>query len=244
MRQELQAYKMIYLDAGDTLVTIPAAQTILKQYLQLRAVDRDEAHIHELFTEAFRLFYYVEKKDNFVVCSPESDRAFWVNLYHYVLHKLGIHEDWTEEEIFNCCHELYEIYTAPEYYDLFDDVKPFLEELRNRGFRIGIISNFAPTLKAILTDKGILHYFDPVLVSTEVGLEKPDPAIFEKALQMAGVDAKDVLYIGDHETNDVWAPNQVGIDAVRILRYPYHTGDGIHSLLELFQKPVIEARPE
>ncbi|CAN7582538.1 HAD-IA family hydrolase [Paenibacillus sp. LjRoot56] len=243
MRRELNSYKMIYLDAGDTLVTIPAAQTILKQYLQLRAVDRDEDHINELFTQAFRLFYYVEKKDNFVVCSPESDREFWVNLYHYVLHKLGVHEDWTEEEIFNCCHELYEIFTAPEYYDLFDDVKPFLEELKTQGFRIGIISNFAPTLKAILADKGVLHYFDPVLVSTEVGLEKPDPAIFRLALQMADVEASDVLYVGDHETNDIWAPNQVGIDAVRIIRYPYHTGDGIRSLLELIQEPAGEVRP-
>ncbi|MGO4273233.1 hydrolase, partial [Paenibacillus sp. TAF58] len=113
MRKPLQEYKMIYLDAGDTLLTIPAAQTILKQYLQLRSVDRDEAHISELFTEAFRLFYYVNKQDNFVVCSPESDREFWVNLYKYVLHKLGIHEEWTEEEIYACCHELYDIYTAP-----------------------------------------------------------------------------------------------------------------------------------
>jgi putative hydrolase of the HAD superfamily len=230
---------MIYLDAGDTLLTIPAAQTILKQYLQLRSVDRDEAHISELFTEAFRLFYYVNKQDNFVACSPDSDREFWVNLYKYVLHKLGIHEEWSEEEIYTCCHELYDIYTAPEYYELFDDVKPFLAGLKAQGFRIGIISNFAPTLKAILEDKGILHDFDPVIVSTEVGLEKPDPAIFQLALDRAGLEAKDILYIGDHETNDIWAPNQVGIDAVRIIRYSYHTGEGIHSLLELFHEQVI-----
>ena len=99
-------------------------------------------------------------------------------------------------------------------------------------------------MKAILADKGVLHYFDPVLVSTEVGLEKPDPAIFQLALQMAGVEAEDVLYIGDHETNDIWAPNQVGIDAVRIIRYPYHHGDGIRSLLELFQEPAGEVRPK
>ncbi|MGG1553315.1 HAD-IA family hydrolase [Paenibacillus ferrarius] len=239
MRKPLEAYKMIYLDAGDTLVTIPAAQTILKQYLGLRAVDRDEAHIHELFTEAFRLFYYVEKKDNFAVCSPESDRAFWVILYKHVLHKLGIHEEWTEEQIWACCHELYEMYTAPAYYELFDDVKPFLEKLKARGFRIGVVSNFAPTLRAILADKGIMDFFEIVLVSTEVGLEKPDPAIFQLALDKAGVAAEDVLYIGDHETNDIWAPNQVGIDAVRILRYPYHHGEGIGSLLELFGDPSV-----
>lgn len=239
MRKPLQEYKMIYLDAGDTLLTIPAAQTILKQYLQLRSVDRDEAHISELFTEAFRLFYYVNKQDDFVACSPDSDREFWVNLYKYVLHKLGIHEEWTEEEIYTCCHELYDIYTAPEYYELFDDVKPFLDGLKAKGFRIGIISNFAPTLKAILEEKGILSYFDPIIVSTEVGLEKPDPAIFRLALDMAGLEAEDILYIGDHETNDIWAPNQVGIDAVRIIRYSYHTGEGIHSLLELFREQAI-----
>ncbi|TXK77558.1 HAD-IA family hydrolase [Paenibacillus sp. N3.4] len=236
MRKRLQEYTMIYLDAGDTLLTIPAAQTILKQYLQQRSLDRDEAHISELFTEAFRQFYYVDKKDSFAKCTPESDREFWVNLYKYVLHKLGVHEEWTEQEIYNCCHELYDIYVAPEYYELFDDVKPFLEQLRTKGFRIGIISNFAPTLKAILESKGILDYFDPVIVSTEVGLEKPDPAIFELALHRAGLEAKDILYIGDHETNDIWAPSQVGMDAVRIIRYAYHTGEGIRSLLEVFHE--------
>src|SRR5690242_8117321 len=99
MRKSLQQYKMIYFDAGDTLLTIPAAQTILKQYLQRRCLDRDEARIAELFTEAFRLFYYVHKQDAFTVCTPESDRQFWVNLYTYVLHQLGTRQEWTEDEI-------------------------------------------------------------------------------------------------------------------------------------------------
>ena len=234
MRKPLQQYQMIYFDAGDTLLTIPAAQTILKQYLQMRDVDRDEAHIGELFTEAFRQFYYVNKQDSFEACTPESDREFWVNLYKYVLHQLGVHQEWTEEEIHACCHELYDIYTAPEYYELFDDVKTCLERLRGMGFRMGIVSNFAPTLRAILESEGILHYFEPVIVSTEVGL----PAIFRLALDKAGLAPERMLYIGDHETNDIWAPNQVGIDAVRIIRYSYHTGEGIHSLLELFDQPV------
>ncbi|MBD0383455.1 HAD-IA family hydrolase [Paenibacillus sedimenti] len=238
MRIPIQQYEMIYFDAGDTLLTIPAAQTILKQYLQMRDVDRDEAHISELFTEAFRLFYYVNKQDSFEACTPESDREFWVNLYKYVLRKLGVHEEWSEEEIHACCHELYDIYTAPEYYELFDDVKACLERLREMGFRMGIVSNFAPTLKQILSSKGILHYFEPVIVSTEVGLEKPDPAIFKLALDLAGFAPERILYIGDHETNDIWAPNQVGIDAVRIIRYSYHTGEGIHSLMELFDAPA------
>jgi putative hydrolase of the HAD superfamily len=236
MRKPLSHYKMIYLDAGDTLLTIPTARLILQQYLAVRSMQREEEHIGELFTEAFRLFYYGKQLDPFEVCTPESDRAFWVNLYKYVLEKLGAHEEWSEGQIHEVCHELYDIYVAPEHYQLFEDVKECLAKLQEQGLRLGIVSNFAPTLKAILESKGILSYFDPVIVSTEVGLEKPDPAIFKLALELSGLEAKDILYIGDHERNDIWAPNQVGIDAVKIIRYDYHSGEGIHTLRELFEQ--------
>jgi putative hydrolase of the HAD superfamily len=234
MRKSLQHYKMIYFDAGDTLLALPAARMILQQYLALRSMERDEAHIDELFTEAFRLFYYGKPLDSFEVCTPESDRLFWVHLYKYVLNKLNAHEELTEDEIHACCHELYDIYTAPEHYELFEDVKECLSRLQELGLRIGIVSNFAPTLKAILESKGILHMFENVIVSTEVGLEKPNPAIFKLAMEHSRLEAKEILYIGDHDRNDIWAPNQVGMDAVKILRYEFLSGEGIHSLRELF----------
>jgi putative hydrolase of the HAD superfamily len=89
-------------------------------------------------------------------------------------------------------------------------------------------------LRDILRDKGILHYFDPLIISAEVGVEKPNPAIFRLGLERAGLAAHEVLYVGDHETNDVWAPGRVGIASVRIKRYPYQEGEGITSLAELF----------
>ncbi|MFH5181940.1 HAD-IA family hydrolase [Paenibacillus sp. TAB 01] len=128
------------------------------------------------------------------------------------------------------------MFTGPEHYQLFNDVAECLPKLQERGLRLGIISNFAPTLSSILKHKGILHYFDPVIVSTEVGLEKPNPAIFELALARAGLSASEVLYVGDHDRNDIWAPNQAGIDAVKIKRYDYHSGEGIHSLRELLDQ--------
>ena len=234
MRKPLHAYKMIYFDAGDTLLTIPAARIIMQQYLAARSMQREEEQIGEVLTNAFRLFYYGRQLDAYEACTPESDRAFWVNLYKYVLEHLGADAMWSEDEVHACCHELYDIYTSPQHYQLFDDVKESLAKLQELGLRLGIVSNFAPALRHILADNGILHFFDPVLVSTEVGLEKPDPAIFQLALERSGLEAKDVLYIGDHDKNDIWAPNQVGIDAVKIIRYDDLEGDGIRSLRELF----------
>lgn len=233
----LEQYKAIFFDVGDTLLTIPAARVIMQQFLAARSLHRGEEQIDELFTEAFRLFYYGKQLDPFDVCTPESDRAFWIKLYHYILQKLGVHEEnWTDEQIHQCCHELYDLFTAPEQYALFEDVEESIAVLKSMGFRLGIISNFAPTLKSILEYKGILHHFDPVIVSTEVGLEKPDPAIFRLALKESGLAPEDVLYIGDHDRNDIWAPNQAGIDAVKIKRYDYHSGEGILSLRELWQE--------
>jgi len=234
MRKPLHEYKMLYLDASDTLLTVPDARLILQRYLAERGLECDAARIGELLGQAFRLFYDDKPHDPAQLgCTPESDRAFWVAFYRYVLEHLGAREAWAEEQLLACCSELYDMYTAPEQYRLFDDVKESLTRVRELGVRLGIVSNFAPTLRAVLADQGVLDWFDPVIVSTEVGLEKPDPAIFRLALERADLAPDEVLYVGDHVTNDVWAPNQIGIDAVRILRYDRHTGPGIRSLMEL-----------
>jgi putative hydrolase of the HAD superfamily len=235
MQKPLSRYKAIFFDVGDTLMTIPAASAIIQQFLSLRSLHREELKIGELFNQAFKQFYYGKELNPEELCSPESDRVFWTKVYRFILDELGAHTEWTEDEIHHCCHELYELFTSPKHYCLFDDVKDSLEALREAGFKLGVISNFSPTLKSILLDKGILHYFDPVIVSTEVGLEKPNPAIFQLALRESGLMASEVLYIGDHDQNDVWAPQQIGMDAVKILRYDYMTGSGIYSLKELLK---------
>jgi putative hydrolase of the HAD superfamily len=236
MHKPLNHYKAVFFDVGDTLMTIPAARVILQQFLASRSFHREEEQIGSLFTEAFRLFYYGKQLNPEEVCTPESDRAFWMKLYAFILDHLGAPDHWTAEEIHQCCHEMYDIFTAPEHYQLFDDVKESLDTLQRLGLRLGIVSNFAPTLRHILQVKGVLSYFDPVIVSTEAGLEKPNPAIFRLALKVAGLAAADVLFIGDHDQNDIWSPNQVGIEAVKINRYDYIPGDGIRSLRELWNR--------
>jgi putative hydrolase of the HAD superfamily len=229
----LNQYKMIYFDVGDTLITIPAAHVILHRYFSERSLERDPERLERQFMDSFRLFYYDRPAEMAGTCTPESDRAFWVKVYDHILWNLDVHRELTADDVHRCCHELYDIFTAPDSYELFEDVAEVLPQLKKRGFRLGIVSNFAPTLHAILEAKGIAAYFDPVLVSTEIGLEKPDPAIFRLALDRCGLPAADILYIGDHDRNDIWAPNQVGIDAVKIIRYDFHEGEGICSLREL-----------
>ncbi|MCC0566490.1 HAD family hydrolase [Brevibacillus borstelensis] len=60
----------------------------------------------------------------------------------------------------------------------------------------------------------IEHFFDKALISEWEGLQKPDPAIFLRALAKLGVPAEDALFVGDHPENDVRASRAVGMKAV------------------------------
>lgn len=58
----------------------------------------------------------------------------------------------------------------------------------------------------------ITRHFQAVVISEEVGIAKPDPRIFTPALQKIGVEAADVLYVGDSVTSDMAAARNAGMD--------------------------------
>lgn len=58
----------------------------------------------------------------------------------------------------------------------------------------------------------ITRYFRSVVISEEAGVAKPDPRIFEPALRTIGVEARDVLYVGDSVTSDMAAARNAGMD--------------------------------
>jgi putative hydrolase of the HAD superfamily len=95
-----------------------------------------------------------------------------------------------------------------------------LEGLRSAGVRIGIICDvgLAPstTLRRFLEGNGLLGYFDHWSFSDEVGTFKPDPAIFEHALDGLGaIDPADAAHVGDLRRTDIGGAQAKGIFAVR-----------------------------
>jgi HAD superfamily hydrolase (TIGR01549 family) len=85
---------------------------------------------------------------------------------------------------------------------------------REAGLVAGVISNSNGSVASILEALGFLPYLDFVLDSTVVGVEKPDPRIFLMALEQAGVDPGDAVYVGDLYSIDVLGARAVGMDAV------------------------------
>jgi putative hydrolase of the HAD superfamily len=101
------------------------------------------------------------------------------------------------------------IWTAPE-----PDAVPALTLARTLGLRTGVISNSNGTIKRILTRLALLPLVDFALDSSEEGVEKPQPAIFERALARAGVIAAEAAYVGDLYSIDVLGARRAGLRAV------------------------------
>ena len=89
-----------------------------------------------------------------------------------------------------------------------------LERLRAAGLRLGIVSNSDGRVEEALTASGLRDYFDVVIDSGRIGVEKPDPAIFRAALDALDVGPEEALYVGDLYEVDVVGARAAGIEAV------------------------------
>lgn len=102
---------------------------------------------------------------------------------------------------------------------LADNLVPMLDRLQEEGVRLGIICDVgmtpSPALRANLDRLGVLDRFDHWSFSDEVGVYKPDPAIFEHALEGLGGEAGSAAHVGDLRRTDVAGARASGWTAVR-----------------------------
>jgi FMN phosphatase YigB (HAD superfamily) len=85
----------------------------------------------------------------------------------------------------------------------FDDTLPVLRELKSRGVRIVVLSNIGMNIRDWLARAGVSDVLDGVVLSYEVGLVKPDPAVFAHALTLLDVPGSQTLMVGDSPRDDV-----------------------------------------
>jgi putative hydrolase of the HAD superfamily len=97
---------------------------------------------------------------------------------------------------------------------LADTTHALLETLRERGLKLGLVSNaFDPPalLHRDLEQLGIAERIDVAVFSSEVGRRKPDPAVFERALEALGVQAERALFVGDSLAADIAGAAALGM---------------------------------
>ncbi|HEX6127502.1 MAG TPA: HAD-IA family hydrolase [Candidatus Limnocylindria bacterium] len=113
---------------------------------------------------------------------------------------------------------LNDLFLVVSNWHVFPDVMPALDALKERGLKIGAVSNWVWQLPELLHSLELVSHFDFIAASARVGFEKPHPAIFEYALEQAGVEPGDAIHVGDHLDADVAGAQGVGIGPVLINR--------------------------
>ncbi len=93
----------------------------------------------------------------------------------------------------------------------YDFTIPTLDRLRQMVLKIGLITNGHHELQyAKLNNIGITDKFDEIVVSGDVGAQKPSPIPFEIMAQRLGISAREMLYVGDNPLNDIDASRKAG----------------------------------
>ena len=109
----------------------------------------------------------------------------------------------------------------------YPDADRVLRTLRERGYRLGIIASQPLGSEQRLARFGLRDYFEVICASAEEGVDKPDPALFRRALERAGCAPGDAVMIGDRTDNDVAPAKSLGMQTV-LIRQGYGGHDIIH----------------
>jgi len=100
---------------------------------------------------------------------------------------------------------------------LFPDVPDCISELR-RNYRLGLIANQLGAVREPLERDGLTGTFELWAISEELGVEKPDPRIYEEAIRQAGVRPERAVMCGDRLDYDVEPAKRIGMRTVWLLR--------------------------
>ncbi len=131
-------------------------------------------------------------------------------------------------------------------YRVFPEVPKVLGELAGRGLVLGVISNWSELLPELCQELGIAAMVDFIVTSAELRAEKPERAIFDRALFRAGVPAEQALHVGDNFEHDVRGALGAGMRAALLDRQNGNGGitrDGVPMLNDLREVLSLVGQP-
>ena len=205
------------------VITVDAAGTLIRPWPSVGAVYGKTARDFGLSVkdeEVDRRFYDVfgkVQKDRKITSGKEKD--FWKQVV------LAVFEPHAKKRNLDpLFEELWELFARGDHWRLADGARDTLSELQERGYRLAVLSNNDSRLRSVLKDLAIDSLFEKIFISSEMGVEKPDPAIFRDVEKSFGKEPSRFLHVGDSHSRDFEGARTAGWDAL------------------LFGKPIIEER--
>ncbi len=211
--------RAVFFDAGETLVhPHPSFPELFATIVGREGQPRAHEDVRRAAHAVLDGFSRAASERVLWTINPEASRAFWLSIYERMLTALELPVDGGLAEA------LYRGFTDRANYVLFDDVVPSLDALATAGLVLGVVSNFEGWLDLLLEDLGVRDRFAVRVISGVEGVEKPNPRIYELALERSGFPPHEVAFVGDNPEFDVDPPTALGMYAVLIDRRGRHEG--------------------
>jgi putative hydrolase of the HAD superfamily len=151
---------------------------------------------------------------NALLTSEAKEYEAWRSLAH-ALHRRIDALTCDRDQWFEALHREF---GRPERFRMFPEVRATLAAFKEKGIRIGLISNWDSRLEGILDGTGLSALLDLVVISSLVGYSKPHKRIFEIALEKEGLTPDQAVHVGDTYRDDIEGAKGAGIRPVFIRR--------------------------
>lgn len=171
--------------------------------------DFAERHL-EAFRQTRRAFHHLIP-DCHTIATDAEECAMFSAYFARVFAAMGITLSWAEIETLSHL----QVYRDDRYI-VFDDVLTALDDL-HRTYRLGILSDAPPSTRRIMGTVGVTARLDAATYSCEIGVLKPDPAIYRRALDKLGATATETVFVDDLSGN-LRGAQALGIHGVQMRR--------------------------
>jgi HAD superfamily hydrolase (TIGR01509 family) len=154
-----------------------------------------------------------------VPCHPSKQVTSWASMVATILVESGTSEDNARSAIVSIWPE----HVRRNLWSLVPTgLAQALADFRQTGRKVALVSNSEGMLEGLFRDLGIREHFDVLLDSGILGIEKPDPAIFRKATEDAGIAPSHALHLGDVYATDIVGARASGIRCALIDPYGHY----------------------
>ena len=201
MSSDLDGIKAIFFDAGGTLLHLDS--------VRIRDLLSDELNV-EMSLERFPLAQSLAmaRVAELVAAGVGSTEQLKREFYTTLLPQTGV----TKENLSDAVDCVYKLAREEILWRKTEQgTARALEELKKRGYILGVVSNSDGRIESAFEQAGLTSYFDFFIDSFHVGVEKPDPEIFLLATERAKVAPEQAAYVGDLYWVDVVGARSAGL---------------------------------
>lgn len=195
--------RAVFFDAGGTLLR--TAEPVGRTYARLAGHYGWQAE-EERLEQGFR-FAWKKRVAEGAGGDGTLGREGWKKILLASVQAGGLPGGFPFEDYFE---EVYAHFARPDAWRDFPETEGVLVRLQDQGIRTGILSNWDPRLREVLAGFDWAERLDLVLISEELGVEKPGQEIFRKAEQAGGLTARECALVGDDPISDQGGAEQAG----------------------------------